>query len=181
MGCDLFDPEVQMAWAEGLRRDKGKSNKRVEPQVLPAPCFRPLGYAKPKGISKMPNHEHKVKAGNHNDGFSSSAFVAESSIFFRCSYTMEKTERANDGAMQHFWRVKNAWFELCEWAAVSISEAVEMASPYIASPHNSDMMIPIMRKLERPYWPSRPSKIRHQVNSQKHTDLQKRQQHWTKP
>ncbi len=157
MGCDLFDPEVQMGWAARLRRDESEGDQRVEPQVRSAPCFRPLGYAKPQGISKIPDHEHKVKAAKHNDGFSSAAFVAGSSIFFRCSYTMERTERAKDGTMQHFWRVKNAWFELCEWAATSISEAVEMASPYIASPHNSDMMIPIMRKLNRPYWPSRPS------------------------
>lgn len=159
MGCDLFDPELQMGWAARLRSKRSESNHGLECEVRSAPRFRPLGYNKPQGLSKIPDHEHKVKATKNNDGFSSSAFVCGSSIFFRFSYTMEKPQRAIDGTIKHFWSVRNAWFELCEWAATSISEAVEMAAPYIASPLNSDMMIPILRKLKRPYWPARPSNV----------------------
>ena len=157
MGRDLFDPDVQMGWAARLRAKRSESNQRVECQLQDTPRFRPLGYNKPEGLSKIPDHKHKVKATKNNDGFSSSVFVSGSSIFFRCSYTMEKPQRAIDGTIKHFWSVRNAWFELCEWSATSISEAVDMAAPYIPSPHNSDMMTPILSKLKRPYWPLRTS------------------------
>lgn len=160
MGRDLFDPELQMGWSARIRAKPSESNQRVECKVRPAPCFRPLGYNKPDGLSKTPDQEHKVKATKNSDGFSSAAFVSGTSIFFRCSYTIEKPQLASDGTIKHFWAVRNAWFELCEYVAASISEAVEMAAPYIASPHNSDMMIPIMRKLNRPYWPSCPPQRR---------------------
>lgn len=163
LGCDLFDPEMQSGWTARIRNQQGKSDHRVEREMQLPPVFRPLGFNKPQGIGKIPDHEHKVKAGKRIEGFSAAAFVCGSSIFFRCSYTLERTDKNEKGETRHFWNVRNAWFELCQWAATSISEAVEMAAPYIASPHNSNMMIPILRKLKRPYWPSRPS------NDQDHT------------
>ena len=126
--------------------------------------FRPLGYNKPKGISKTPDYQYKRKSGKRHDGFSSSAFVLGSSIFFRCSYCMEKIVSNADGKRKPFWKVRNAWFELSGWPTSSMSEAVEMAAPYIASPHNSDMMITILNKLGRPYWP--PTKCNRNSNLQ---------------
>lgn len=117
--------------------------------------FRPLGYRKPDGIPKQPASEYKHAAGKRNDGFQSAAFIVGASMFFRCSYTMEKTGVTSDGRLQHFWRVRNAWFELTNFKTVSISEALQLAAPYIASPHNTDMMIAALRPLKRPYWPQR--------------------------
>lgn len=77
---------------------------------------------------------------------------------------MEKIASNADGKRNPFLTVRNAWFELSGWPTSSMSEAVEMAAPYIASPHNSDVMITILNKLGRPYWP--PTKCNRNSNHQ---------------
>lgn len=147
VGGDLFDPAVQMGWAAGLRAKRSESRPIVERESPRNPRFQPLGYALPVKDIKVSNPDEilSVKGSQHSDSFRSQCYVVGADLYFRVSMST--------AAEGQYWRVRNAWYALREWPAVSISEALAMMEETFMN-YASEMLIPILRKLKRPYWPS---------------------------